>query len=138
MIDGNQYLQKIKDYFLFLIVEYNYIVIGEEVNGNFYYDVQYSDKIKIVSISYENVEDYFQVIIFILQNGRLPDYDDKTKTLHLNKLNQVILSIIDKSEISLNNQYFSKFQPTNALEKKLLKAAKELRLCLDHFNECNV
>jgi hypothetical protein len=138
MIDGNQYLQKIKDYFLFLIEEYNYIVIGEEVNGNFYYDVQYSDKIKIVSISYENVEDYFQVIIFILQNGRLPDYDDKTKTLHLNKLNQVILSIIDKSEISLNNQYFSKFQPTNALEKKLLKAAKELRLCLDHFNEYNV
>lgn len=138
MIDGKQYLKKTKDYFLFLIEEYNYLLIDEKVNGNFYYDVQYSNKEKIVSISYENAEDYFQVIVFMLQNGKLPNYDDKTKTLHLSKLNQEILSKIGKSEVTLNNQYFSKFQPTNELENKLLKTAKELRLCLSHFDEARI
>ena len=111
------------------------MLIDEKVIGNFFYDVQFSNNVKIVSISYENAEDYFQVIVFMLQNGKLPNYDDKTKTLHLNKLNQEILSKIDKREVSLNSQYFSKFNPINELEKRLLKAAKELRLCLEHFSE---
>jgi len=88
-----------------------------------------------VSISYENIEDYLLVIIFLLQNGKLPDYDDKTKTLHLNKINAQILSRIDKNEISLNNEYFDKFNPKYELKKKLLKSAKELRLCLKHYDE---
>ena len=73
-----------------------------------------------------------------MQNGELPDYDDKTKTLHLNQLNAQVLSSIDRTEISLNNEYFLKFNPNNKLEKKLLKSAKELRLCLKHFNELQI
>jgi hypothetical protein len=45
----------------------------------------------------------------MLQNGKLPNYDDKTKTLHLNKLTDSILSKVEKSEILTNNEYFSKF-----------------------------
>jgi|GEM_PF-3124598 len=33
------------------------------------------------------IEDCLKVIIFMLQNEDLPNYDDKVKTLHLNKLN---------------------------------------------------
>jgi len=92
-------------------------------------------KQKIVSISYENIEDYFQVIIFKLQNGEIPNYDDETKTLHLNKLNKVILSKTEKNEFNLNNEYFSKFHTREKLQKEILKSAKELRLFLKHYSE---
>lgn len=135
MIDGNKYIEIVKNYFNFLITEFGFKLSEEIVNGNFFYDAVFKDNAKAVSISYENAEDYLQTIVFLLKDGKLPNYDNKAKTLHLNKLNAQILSRIDKSEVSLNNEYFTKFNPKNELEKKLLKSAKELRLCLEHFDE---
>jgi hypothetical protein len=135
MIDGKLYVQKVKEYYSFLINEFRLSIINETVNGSAFYDVHYGDQTKAISISYENIEDYFQVTIFKLQNGQMPDYDDKTKTLHLNTLNAIILSQTDRNEIELNSTQFDKFQANNDIERKLLKSANELRLCLKHFNE---
>lgn len=134
MIVGSIYLKIVKAYFDFLITEFDFRIAEEKIRGNAFYDMQYKDKTKIVSISYENIENYLLIIIFLLQNGELPNYDDETKSLHLNKLNEQVLSKIDKSEVSLNNKHFAKFNPKNELERKLLKSAKELRLCLKHFD----
>lgn len=133
MIEGKKYIEIVKTYFSFLVNEFDYQVYDEKIRGNAFYDLQYQDKNKntIISIPYENIDDYLQVIIFILQNGELPNYDDKTKTIHLNILNARILSIVNKSEVSLNNKYFDNFTPQTELERKLLKGAKELRLCMN-------
>jgi len=40
-----------------------------------------------------------------------------------------------KEEINLNAAYFAKYNAKNEIERKLLKEAKELRLCLKHFSE---
>lgn len=130
MIDGKQYIDIIKEYYSFLVTECNLLVVNEKVRGNAFYDVQYGDKTKVISMNYENILDYFQVTIFKLQNGKMPDYDDKTKTLHLNKLNADVISKADKSEVDLNNKYFAQFNAKDELERKLLKSAKELRLYL--------
>lgn len=135
MIEGNLYIKLVKEYFAFLTTEFSYELSEQEIRGNFYYAVRYKDNTKMVSISYENIEDYFQVIVFILQNGKVPNYDDKTKTLHLNKLNAEVIFKVDKLEINLNNDYFLKFQANDEFERKLLKSAKELRICLKHFSE---
>ncbi len=135
MIEGEKYIEDVKTYFNYLITEFGFRISNEKIRGNAFYDLQYSDGNCIVSVSYENIEDYLQVIIFMLQNGELPDYDDKTKTLHLNKLNAQVMSSIDRKEIGLNNKYFEKFNVKAEIEKQLLKSAKELRLCLKHFNE---
>jgi hypothetical protein len=135
MIEGERYIEDVKAYFNYLITELGFRISNEKIIGNAFYDLQYSDGNRIVSVSYENIEDYLQVIIFLLQNGELPDYDDKTKTLHLNWLNSQVISNIDRNEIGLNNKHFEKFIPKAEIEKHLLKAAKELRLCLKHFNE---
>ncbi len=134
MIEGKQYIEIVKKFFLFLISEFQFEIINEKIRGNAFYDVQYATPSKIVSVNYENIENYFQVIIFMLQNGKMPNYDDKTKTLHLNKLSNNIMSQIDKNEIVLNNEYFINFISNNEIEKKILKSAKELRLCLNNFN----
>lgn len=135
MIKGEKYIEDVKAYFNYLITEFGFIISNEKIRGNAFYDLQYSDGKLIVSVLYENIEDFLQVIIFMLQNGELPDYDDKSKTLHLNRLNAQVMSSIKRDEISLNNEYFVKFNPKTEIEKLLLKSAKELRLCLKHFNE---
>jgi hypothetical protein len=135
VIEGEKYIEDVKTYFNYLITEFGFRISNEKIRGNAFYDLQYSDGNRIVSVSYENIEDYLQVIIFMLQNGELPDYDDKTKTLHLNRLNAQVMSSIDRKEIGLNNEYFEKFNVKAEIEKQLLKSAKELRLCLKHFNE---
>jgi len=132
VIEGSQYITIVKSYFNFLITEFNFKIREEKLRGNAFYDVAYEDVNRIVSISYENIEDYFQVVIFMLKNGELPDYDDKTRTLHLNIINAQVLSSIERREIDLNNEYFLKFTPKDTLERKLLKSGKELRLYLNH------
>ncbi|MCB9311114.1 MAG: hypothetical protein H6567_13750 [Lewinellaceae bacterium] len=135
MIEGEKYIEDVKAYFNYLITEFGFRISNEKIRGNAFYDLQYSDGNCIVSVSYENIEDYLQVIIFMLQNGELPDYDDKSKTLLLNMLNAQVMSSVKRDEISLNNEYFVKFTPKTEIEKLLLKSAKELRLCLKHFKE---
>lgn len=133
MIDDKEYTRKVNDYFGFLKVEFGFRLFEEKIRGNAFYDVQFKDDSRIISISYENIEDYFLVTVFILQNGEMPDYDDKSKTLHLNILNRLISSKVSKQEIMLNAQHFAGYNLKTEFERKLLKEAKELRLCLKHF-----
>ncbi|HEX8576642.1 MAG TPA: hypothetical protein VF677_10160 [Flavobacterium sp.] len=134
MVDGKVYIKIVKLFFDFLITEFGFKQIKEIENGNAFYDVEYWDAERAISVSYENIEDYLQILVFKLKNGKLPDYDDKTHTLHLQELNKIVLSEIDKKEIEDNNALFSKFESKDDLERKLLKAAKELRLALKHWN----
>lgn len=138
MVEGKEYINNVESYFSFLESEFGMKVIEEKERGNAFYDVQYGDKYKIVSVSYENIEDYLQVIVFLLTKGRMPDYDDKSKTLHLNHLNGLVMSKVGKDKISSNAQYFSKYNAKDALARKLLKGAKELRLCLKHFDHLQI
>lgn len=105
------------------------------MNGNVFFDVEFRRKDKVVSVSYENVEAHLEVIVFNLSNGKMPDYDDKTGTFHLQQLNRLLMHKVDKEEIRSNAEYFSDYTPKDPLEKQLLKGAKELRLCLKHFHE---
>ena len=135
MIEGEEYLNTVNKFYSFLETDFGFRKKNEVINGNVFYDVEYSDKKQIVSISYENISDHLEVIVFLLQNGEMPKYDDKTKTLHLKQLNRLVMAKASKEKINLNAEYFAKYNAENELERKLLKEAKELRLCLKHFNE---
>jgi hypothetical protein len=135
MVEDFEFFETVKCYYSFLETEFGIIKINETINGNAFYDVEFGDKEKIISISLENIEDQLEVIVFLLQNGNLPDYDDKTKTLHLKLLNKLVMAKVSKEEISFNAEYFANYYAKNELERKLLKEAKELRLCLKHLNE---
>ncbi len=137
MIDGRKFIETVKRYYSFLVAEFHFLLVEEEVRGSAFFNVRYRDQTKVISISYENAEDYFLVNISILQNGEMPDFDDKSLTFHLSKLNSVLLAKISKDEIISNNEHFSKFHAQDELEGRFLKSAKELRLCLKHFHEMN-
>jgi hypothetical protein len=138
MIEGDKFMDIAKAYFAYLVKEFGFEILSEKISGNAFYDLQYSDKIRVVSISYENMEDYLQVLIFNLNNGDMPDYEDKTRTLHINILNEDVLPNIDKGEIYFNTKYFSGFIAQSELERKMLKLAKELRLCLKYSKKLQI
>ena len=102
-----------------------------------FFDVEYGDNQRTVSISYENMEGYLEVLLFKLVNGGLPEYGDRRNTFHLNALNKKILPSIDKEEIIKNNLIFSKHEADDEVSAKLLKSAKELRLVLKHWDMIN-
>ena len=79
MIEDLEFIEKVKLYYSFLITEFDYSLVNEVVNGNAFYDVEFRCKDKVISISYENIEDHLEVILFLLQNGEIPDFEDKTK-----------------------------------------------------------
>lgn len=135
MIEGYNYVKKVRLIYSFLESEFGYSKINETINGNAFYDVKYKSTEIVVSISYENIEDHLEVIVFKLLNGQMPDYDDKSQTLHLNHLNGFVMPRANKHEIHSNAQYFSKYVTKDKLERKLLKGARELRLCLKFIKE---
>ena len=135
MIEGKEYIETVKQFYSFLETEFGYKKGSETINGNAFYDIEFKNKEKVVSISFENIEDHLEVIVFMLQDGKMPDYDDKTKTLHLKHLNRLIMGKLSKEVLYLNAKYFAKYNAKNEIELKLLKGAKELRLCLKHFDE---
>lgn len=71
MIDGKLYISKVKEFFSFLILEYDFKIDKETINGNAFYDIEYKNNKKIISISYENIEDYYMVTIFKLKDGKM-------------------------------------------------------------------
>jgi len=59
MIDADRYSDFVKRTFSFLETEFN-MMFGDFIkNGNVFYDVQYRDREKIISISLETIENYF-------------------------------------------------------------------------------
>lgn len=135
MIEGIKYTKIIRSFYSFLEIEYEINDIKETINGNAFYDIEYKDSQRIISISYENIEDHLEVIVFKLINGKMPDYDDKSHTLHLKKLKGMLFSQMSEEELENNENYFSKYEAKNKLEKKILTGAKDLRLCLIHFEK---
>lgn len=138
MLSGDEFISSVKKIYSFLINEFNYSLIDEKNRTNLFYDVEYQKGDSVISISYENREDYLQVILFKLNNGTFPEYDDKEKTLHLENLNKKILSHLSSEDFEENNVYFSGLKTLSKMENSLLKSAKELRLCLKNISKLNI
>jgi len=132
MINGKEFIQLVKEHYSFLMTEFSYIVIEEKIRGNAFYEVRFQNSDNVISISYESIVDYLSILIYLLVNNALPDYDDPIHTLHLNKLNLLLLPKISKRDIEQNKNYFGNKLSSSKLEYRLLKSAAELRLYLKY------
>lgn len=133
MISGDEYILLVKTYFKFLEKEFNYREKNITKRSSLFYDVEYQRDNIIISISYENREEYLQVIMFKTKNGVLPNYDDKESTIHLEVLNSKILKHLTSEDFKENDRAFSAGLTSDKIENVLLKSAKELRLCLKNI-----
>lgn len=132
MIRGLEFIEQTKKYNSFLVDEFDFIEFNITNREGLFYDVEYKKDGLLISISYENREDYLQVILFRLINGKKPEYDDKHMTIHLEKLNNALFKTLSSNNFKENEICFASLNASSNIERKLLKAAKELRLCLKH------
>ncbi len=137
MIQGDKYVQIVKEFYGFLETEFGMKSLKATIAGNYFYIVAYTDDKMKISIYYENIGSYFSVNISLLENGKLQDHDDKRFNINLNKLNTLIFPLITENEITLNNVQFELFSIQNTIEKMFLKSAKELRICLGYLTAIN-
>lgn len=129
LFSKNEYMGFVKKYFYFLEKEYNYEILPMKLDNSLLFDVEYGNEDSIISISYEIYGEGVQVILFKLINGKLPNYDDKTHTIHLNKLMNTYCKELTLSQLNKNNNYFKRVKKSSQpIENELLKKAKELRL----------
>jgi len=133
MITGDKFIVLVKSYFYFLIKEFNFKEKNVTNNRNLFYNVRYQNVNSIISISYENREDYLQVIIYKTQNGAIPNYDDKELTIHLETLNNRLLRHLTNEDFKENDIAFLELSAKDKIDKALIKSAKELRLCLKNI-----
>ena len=133
MIEPERFKQVVKQSFSFLVTEHEMKFEKEVIQGNSFYDLTYSNDHRAISVSLENVENYFLVILFKLKGGQLPNFDDKTRTIHLSELTKSILTKIDNKDFVENNEFFQEIDVHGSTENLILKSAKELRLCLKYI-----
>lgn len=131
MITLEKNIEFCKNSFSFLTTEFEFKLEKIIENGNRFFDINYAGINKTISISLETYENYLRVVIFDLENGKLSNYDDKTKTIHLNQLTKDYFSKISKNKISENSMFFKNISTETEIEKQIVKCAKELRLVMN-------
>ncbi|MCC2545499.1 hypothetical protein LJY25_03515 [Hymenobacter sp. BT175] len=134
MVEAQVFLRAAKTYFAFLVSEFAFAELSETVRSVVFYELQYRNAAQVVSISFENLEDYLQITVFQLVNQQLPDYNDSHHTYHLHTLNHALSKLVGPDDWQENQRFFEEFKPEGTVERRLLKAAKELRVCLTHFD----
>lgn len=134
-INEEQYFGVVTAYFSFLVTELGFNLSREYTNSSFFMMAEYRRGIELlVSIPYEQGNDYLDIMIFRLDNGREPHYDDLSRNLQLRRITDEILAGVSRNEKVANSKLFSQFHAGTDIEKRLLNAAKAMRLASLHGN----
>jgi hypothetical protein len=85
-----------------------------------------------VAVAYEPGDDYLEVAVGP-KDPTLSEWDDRDVTPRLQDLNRRYMPHISTGERVANDGYFASIQVKDDLERRLLKAAKELRMTLPRY-----
>jgi hypothetical protein len=97
------------------------------------YRARFVSKTHSIDLSFEPGEGVLFVMVLTKECGKLSDIDDRAKTPRLSDLNSRFMHEIDGDERSTNENFFRSIAVQGNDERKLLKAAKELRLVLPRY-----
>jgi hypothetical protein len=118
--------------FQFLTEEFGYEVAGTTSVRDVYQEIVFGKTGQVISVSYENADDDLQVVLFKVKDGKLPDFDDETHTLHLTDMTDDVLARLTPGQIQEYKKWFSDINSETRLDKQLQESAAWLRLCLRH------
>ena len=95
-----------------------------------YYRASFTGIAHAVSISYEPGDDALFVMVLSRKNGELSDIDDRAETPRLADLNDRYMQTVTSEDRAANDEFFASVAVSDDEERRVLKAAKELRLVL--------
>jgi len=133
MLDSQMFCQIIHNVFEPFLNKMGIPLIELTVNGRFYIAEFNILSSHTLSITYEPGDWYMDIGICGTRTGDLSIIDDPIKSPSLSDLNARFYGSFTKDEIIQNTIYFQKFKGDNEDEKKLIKAAQDLRLILPKY-----
>lgn len=124
MINREEYYNAVKKYFGFLVERYDFLVLDKKSQNTMLYDVEYTDKNHIISISYEIMGEGVNIVIFKILNNQRSDYDDYANTIHLNRIMESSQREDIIKHLKVSKSLFEHFgNPESKVEEELLKKA---------------
>jgi hypothetical protein len=92
--------------------------------------VRFQGSLHVLSVSYEYGDDHLNIMLLTRGAEELGDMDDRSKSPRLPDLNTRYASLITPEDRLDNQHYFAAIVARDALEDRLLKSARDLRLVL--------
>lgn len=128
-MNGQDFLRVAKEAFAPFLEGLGFVMDEPSISGRFY-RLSFTGSDHAVSVSYEPGDDALFVIVFNRKNGELSDIDDRAETPRLADLNSRYMPTITNDQRIENESVFESIVVHDKEERRLLKAAKELRLVL--------
>ena len=127
MINREEYYNAVRKYFNFLVEKYDFLELSKKNQNTMLYDVEYTDKNHIISISYEIMGEGVNIVIFKILNNQRSDYDDYVNTIHLNRIMKSSQKEDIVKHLKVSKSLFEHFgKPESKFEEELLKKAELL------------
>lgn len=111
------------------LAELGFAMEEPSISGR-HYRVRFLGSDHAVSVSYEPGDEALFVMVFGYKDGEVSDIDDREATLRLADLNRRFMHEVSEEEFVANDAYFESVPIGDEEERRVLKAARELRLVL--------
>lgn len=131
-MNGNDFLKITDAAFTPFLRDLGFIKGPPAISGR-YYQIRYSGKYHVVSVSYEPGDDALFVMVFSRKDDHLSKIDDRIKTPRLSDLNKLYMNMVTNQERVNNEIFFKSVVSQDKEERIVVKAAKELRLVLPKY-----
>jgi hypothetical protein len=99
-----------------------------------HYRATFSRSDRAVVVSYEPGDDYLFIALPTVVSGIQSDLDNRESAPRLSDLTGPAFANTSPAQIQANAAYFVEHDADGPLARKLLMAAKELRICLLHWD----
>jgi len=120
-MENFEFIEYVKKEFNFLITEFDF-KIEKEIKDQLVYGVLYKNTSKAIQVYYEVLDQLSFVMIFRLNNGELPAWDDTANAVPLHKISDFVSTVyeIDKSVLppAFDRDTYKKNSVLNDLNKK--------------------
>ena len=131
-MNGQAFVRTVERMFLPFLREAGFPGVSTTLSGKLY-RASFAGAELMVSVSFEPGDDALFVIVFTRENDGWSDMDNRESSPRLSDLNARYLGMVGPEERAENEVYFRSIEACDAVERAMLKAAKELRLVLPMY-----
>jgi hypothetical protein len=130
-MNSRRFLEIIHDAFVPFLLDLGFSLSEVDTSGRLY-DVMFTSPNHAVSISYEPGDSSLLLIVHTIRNGQVSKIDDRNNTPRLTDLNTRYMKSVTPAELRAAKAAIENVA-VDEIERKLLKAASELRLVLPKY-----
>lgn len=131
-MNGQDFVRIINEAFAPYLRELGFTVDSMAISGKLY-RASFVGAQNMLSVSFEPGDDSLFVVVFSRERGEWSNMDDRAMSPRLSDLNTRYMGMAGTEERTENEAYFDSINTSDAFERSLLKAAKELRLVLPRY-----